>query len=506
MTRLADSGFDSLYDGPATVPGYDRSAVRPGIVHLGVGAFFRAHQAWYTDRLLAQGGDTSWGITGVGVLPMDRPMADALHAQDGRYTLLMKDSERREARVIGSVVEYLLAPDDPQAVIDRLAAPETRIVTLTVTEGGYYNDPNTGEFLVDHPDIAHDVAHPDAPRTHLGLIAAALRLRRERSTPPPTLLTCDNIQDNGHVFRRAMVNFARLLDDDLAAWIDANVSFPNTMVDRITPRTTDADRAEILRDWGIEDRWPVVSETFAQWVVQDDFPTGRPEWEKVGVQLVEDVTPFELLKLRILNTTHQLLAYLGFLSGYTYVDEACADPTFAALMRAYMEREGYPTLQPVPDTDVQAYGEEIIRRFSNTEIKDTLARLCTESSTYVSTFVFPVLRDNLAAGGQIDVLALVVAAWARFMEGVDEKGDPVDIIDRRAAELIPLAQAHRQDPSVFVAGNPLFGDIGSNERFLEAFAAASESLRRLGAHRAMEELLARLGQAPQRAESRGQEG
>lgn len=492
MTRLADSAFDRLYEGPATVPDYDRSGVRPGIVHLGVGAFFRAHQAWYTDRLLAQGGDPSWGITGVGVLPIDRPMAEALHAQDGRYTLLMKDSDHREARVIGSVVEYLLAPDDPQAVIERLADPQTRIVTLTVTEGGYYNDPNTGEFLAGHPDIAHDVAHPQAPRTHLGLLAAALRLRRERAVPPPTLLTCDNIQDNGHVFRRSMVNFARLLDSDLAAWIDAEVAFPNTMVDRITPRTTDADREEILAHWGIEDRWPVVCETFAQWVVQDNFPTGRPAWEEVGVQLVEDVTPFELLKLRILNTTHQLLAYLGFLSGYTYVDEACADPTFVALMRAYMEEEGYPTLQPVPDTDVHAYGEQIIERFSNTQIKDTLARLCTESSTYVSTFVFPVLRDNLAAGGRIDVLALVVAAWARYLEGVDENGQAIEIIDRRAAELTPLALEHRQDPRVFVAGNPIFGDIGQDERFLEAFAAAAAELRSLGAHGAMEALLARL--------------
>lgn len=489
MTSLGDGSFGSVYTGPAHVPAYDRAGITPGVVHLGVGAFFRAHHAYYTDLLLEKGLGREFGILGVGVLPQDSGMRDALLSQKGRYVLLAKDTGVREARVIGSIVDYLLAPDNPQAVIDAIGSPSTKIVTLTVTEGGYYFDPNTGEFMAEHPDVAHDIANPETPRTHLGLIAAALKARRASGTPAPTLLTCDNIEGNGHVFKRAMVDFARLQDPALAAWIEETVSFPNTMVDRITPRTTDADRAEVADEWGIEDAWPVVTEEFVQWVIEDEFPEGRPEWEQVGVQLVEDVRPFELLKLRILNTSHQLLAYLGFLAGYTYVDEAMADARFVELLRSYMEEEGYPTLAPVPDTDVHEYGEKIISRFSNTEIKDTLARLCTESSTYVSTFVFPVVRDNLASGGSIDVLALQLAAWARYLEGVDENGEPIEIIEKRYEELHPLAIAHRENPRVFIEGNPVFGDLGENERLIEAFEKASVLLREKGALGAIEALL-----------------
>lgn len=489
MTSLGDEDFGSVYGGPAHISTYDRKGITPGVVHLGVGAFFRAHHAYYTDRLLEKGLGREFGICGVGVLAQDAGMRDALQSQDCRYTLLAKDTGVREARVIGSIVDYLLATDDPQAVVDAIASPSTKIVTLTVTEGGYYFDPNTGEFMADHPDVAHDIANPATPRTHLGFIAAALRARRDAGLPAPTLLTCDNIEGNGHVFKRAMVDFARLQDPEFGAWIEQSVSFPNTMVDRITPRTTDADRAEVAAEWGIEDAWPVVTEEFVQWVIEDNFPLGRPEWEEVGVQLVEDVRPFELLKLRILNTSHQILAYLGYLAGYTYVDEAMADQRFVRLLRTYMEREGYPTLAPVPDTDVASYGEKIISRFSNTAIKDTLARLGTESSTYVSTFVFPVVRDNLASGGNIDVLALQLAAWARYLEGVDEKDAPIEIIDKHYDELHRLAIAHRDDPRVFIENNPLFGDLGQNPRLIEAFEKASTLLRDRGALGAIEHLL-----------------
>lgn len=490
MTALSDPSFDSTYAGPAHVPGYDRAAVRPGIAHLGVGAFHRGHQAYYADKLLELGEDPGWGIAGIGVKEVDAAVRDALVPQKGRYTVLFKDSTTREARVIGSIVDYKLAPDDVEAAVETIADPAIRIVELTVTEGGYYNDPHTGEFMADEPDVAHDLANPAAPRTHFGLIAEALRRRRDRGVPAPTLLTCDNIQGNGHVFRKAMLDFAGLQDPELAIWIADHVAFPNTMVDRITPRTTDADRAEVARDLGIEDAWPIVGETFAQWVVEDRFPAGRPAWEKVGVQMVDDVFPYELLKLRILNATHQLLAYLGFLAGYTYVDEAASDPMFVELQRRYMTREGFPTLRPVPGTDVAAYGEQIIERFSNTQIKDTLARLCTESSTYVSTFVLPVLRDNLAAGGEIDVLTLVVAAWARYLEGTDEKGAPVDIVERRWDDLHARALAHRGDPRAFLAGNAVLGDLADDERFAAAFAAASEAIHAKGARGVIADLLA----------------
>lgn len=490
MTSLTDASFDSAYDGPAHVPAYGRDGITSGVVHLGVGAFFRAHHAYYTDLLLEKGLGRDYGIIGVGILPQDAAMRDALVPQRGRYTLLAKDTGLREARVVGSIQEYLLAPEDPQAVIDAIASPSTRIVTLTVTEGGYYFDPNTGAFMADHPDVAHDVDHPDAPRTHLGFIAAGLRARKASGIPAPTLLTCDNIEGNGHVFKAAMVDFARLQDADLAEWIEATVSFPNTMVDRITPRTTDADRAEIDSEWGIEDAWPVVTEEFVQWVIEDAFPMGRPPWDEVGVQLVDDVRPFELLKLRILNASHQILAYLGYLAGYTYVDEAMADERFVELLRRYMTREGSPTLEPVPGTDVAAYGEKIISRFANTEIKDTLARLCTESSTYVSTFVLPVVRDNLAADGEIDVLALQLAAWARYLEGADENGAPIEIIEKRYDSLHPLALAHREDPRAFFRGNDVLGELAENERLAEAFERWSRVLRDKGALGAIGELLA----------------
>lgn len=489
LDSLSEDDFDARYDGPAHVPAYDREGIVPGVVHLGVGAFFRAHHAYYTDLLLEKGLGRDFGICGVGVLPQDAGMRDALTAQRGRYTLLAKDTGVREARVIGSIVDYLLAPDDPQAVIDAIASPSTKIVTLTVTEGGYYFDPNSGEFMAEHPDVAHDVANPATPRTHLGLLAAALRARRAAGLPAPTLLTCDNIEGNGHIFKRAMIAFAHLQEPELAAWIEATASFPNTMVDRITPRTTDSDRAELAAEWGIDDAWPVVTEEFVQWVIEDEFPLGRPEWEQVGVQLVDDVRPFELLKLRILNTSHQILAYLGYLAGYTYVDEAMADPRIVDVLRTYMIEEGYPTLAPVPGTDVAAYGEKIISRFSNTEIKDTLARLGTESSTYVATFVLPVLRDNLAAGGRIGVLALQLAAWARYLEGVDEKGQPIELIEKRLAELQPLAIAHRADPRAFFEGNSVLGELAHNERLIEAFTTASRILREKGALGAIEELI-----------------
>ncbi len=393
-------------------PAYDRDLVTPGIVHFGVGGFHRAHQAMYTDRLLNEGAALDWGICGVGVMPADRRMQEVLDAQDGLYTLVLKHSDGTyEPRVIGSIVEYLFAPDDPEAVIEKMAAPSTRIVSLTITEGGYNINDATGEFDETNPDMIHDLAPGAVPRTAFGLITEALRRRGTRGLAPFTVMSCDNLQDNGRLTRRVLTAFARLLDPELGDWVDREVRFPNSMVDRITPVTTDADRAEVADRFGIEDRWPVVCEPYTQWVLEDAFTAGRPPYEQVGVQLVDQVAPYELMKLRLLNGSHQAMSYFGYLAGYRLVHEAAQDPLFQAFLLGYMDDEATPTLEPVPGVDLNGYKHTLIERFSNPEVRDTIARLCALSSDRIPKWVLPVVRQQLATGGEIRRSAAVVASW-----------------------------------------------------------------------------------------------
>lgn len=464
------------------VPEYERDGIVAGIVHFGVGGFHRAHQAMVVDRLLRAGLGRDFGICGVGVLPQDRRMADVMREQDGLYTLVLKHPDgTREARVIGSIVDYLFAPDDPEAVIERMASPAVRIVSLTVTEGGYNFDQVTGEFLAEDPAVVRDLADPGAPATVFGLVAAALQRRRDRGVEPFTVMSCDNIQGNGTVARASFTAFARLLDPELADWITAHVPFPNSMVDRITPVTTDADRAEVAERFGIADAWPVVAEPFFQWVLEDDFGAGRPPFEDAGVQVVEDVEPYELMKLRLLNASHQALCYFGYLAGYRYAHEAAADPTFAAYLLAYMEREATPTLQPVPGIDLEEYRATLIERFANPEIRDTLTRLCTDASDRIPKFLLPVVRENLGAGRDVRISAAICASWARYDEAVDEQGEPIAVVDRVASELTALAASQRDDPTAFLRNRVLFGDLVDDPRFVEPYLAALRSLWAHGA-------------------------
>ncbi len=480
---LGDLGPD------VAVPGYDRSAVRAGIVHLGVGAFHRAHQALFLDRLMNAGKALDWGICGVGVLPGDARMRDALAAQDCLYTLVEKAPDgAQQARVIGSIVEYLLAPDDPDAVIERMADPAIRIVSLTVTEGGYNFNAVTGEFQADDPDVVHDLAPGALPRTTFGLVVEALARRRARGVPPFTIMSCDNIQGNGHAARRSFGAFARLRDPELGEWVEREVRFPNGMVDRITPVTTDGDRAALTERFGIEDRWPVVCEPFLQWVLEDDFGAGRPPFEDVGVQVVADVEPYELMKLRLLNASHQALCYVGYLSGYRLVHDVCQDPLFAGFLLDYMRREGEPSLQPVPGIDLHAYQRELVERFSNAQVRDTVARLCAESSDRIPKWLLPVIRHNLETGGEIERSALVVASWARYAEAVDEQGEPIEVVDRLKDTLVPIARRQREDPLAFVRNRDLFGDLADNERFVEAFGRHLASLLDRGARATVQAL------------------
>jgi mannitol 2-dehydrogenase len=473
------------------VPRYDRSAVRPGIVHFGVGGFHRAHQAMYLDSLMNDGLAHDWGIVGVGLLPADERMRDVLGAQDGLYTLVVKAADgSTSARVVGSIVRYLYAPDAPAAVLDALVDPAVRIVTLTVTEGGYNVHRVTGEFDPDGPGIAHDLAAPAEPRTVFGFVVEALARRRAAGVEPFAVVSCDNVQGNGHVTREAFTGFARLRDPELAGWIDGHVPFPNSMVDRITPATTVEDVALVRERYGIADGWPVVCEPFTQWVLEDSFALGRPPLEGAGVQVVDDVAPYELMKLRLLNASHQALAHAGYLAGYRYVHEATADPAFSTFIRRYMREEAVPSLQPVPGVDLDAYVEGLVERFANPEIRDTLARVAVDASERIPKFLLPVIRFQLAAGGPIECGVAVLACWARYAEGVDEAGEPIEIVDPARDALTAAARRQRAEPLAFVQNRDVFGDLAEDPRFAAAYERALSAVQEHGA-RATVEIFAR---------------
>jgi mannitol 2-dehydrogenase len=472
-------------------PTYDPNRVTAGVVHIGVGAFHRAHQAMYHDQLMNQGKALDWGICGVGVMPPDRRMKEVLDAQDGLYTLVIKHPDGTyEPRVIGSIVEYLFAPDDPEALIEKMADASTRIVSLTVTEGGYNIHAVTGEFDATNPDVAADLVPGAVPRTSFGFITEALRRRRERGITPFTVMSCDNLQGNGHLSHKVFTAFARLRDQELGEWVSRDVSFPNSMVDRITPVTTDDDRNEVKRRFGIGDNWPVVCEPFTQWVIEDRFAAGRPPYEDVGVQIVGDVVPYELMKLRLLNASHQALAYFGHLCGYRLVHDAAQDPVFRKFLLGYMNEEATPTLSPVPGVDLDAYKNTLIERFSNPEVRDTIARLAAESSDRIPKWVLPVIREQLAKGGEIKRSAAIVASWARYAEGVDEQGQPIEVVDRLKDSLMQIASRNREDPDAFVSNRELFGDLVDDKRFLTAYRSALASLHERGARATLESLVA----------------
>ena len=412
MPSLVEGALAAL-GGSVPTPGYDRSRVTAGVVHFGVGGFHRAHQAMYHDRLMNEGKGLEYGICGVGVMPGDRAMKDALDAQDGLYTLVVKHADGTyEPRVIGSIVDYLFAPDDPEAVIARMAAETTRIVSLTVTEGGY-----------------------DAGGAAFGFIVDALARRREQGIAPFTVMSCDNLEGNGHRTHSVVVEVARRESAELADWIEHNVKFPNSMVDRITPQTTDDDRREVQERFGIDDAWPVVCEPFTQWVLEDAFTAGRPPYEDAGVQVVDDNAPYELMKLRLLNASHQALCYFAYLDGYRLVHEAAQDPLYRTFLRGYMDEEGTPTLEPVPGVDLDDYKATLIERFSNPEVRDTVARLCAESSDRIPKWLLPVVRRNLDERRPIERSAAIVASWARYAEGTDEQGEPIEVVDRLSERL-----------------------------------------------------------------------
>lgn len=470
-------------------PQYDRTALTSGIVHFGVGGFHRAHQAMYLDRLMNAGQALDWAITGVGVLPADARMKQVMDKQDCLYTLTVKNPDgSRDSRVIGSIIEYLYAPEDPGAVIEKMASAPIRIVSLTVTEGGYNFHHLTGEFNADNPDVIHDLETGAAPRTVFGLVTEALARRRARGLEPFTIMSCDNIQGNGDVARKMFAAFATLKNPELGGWIAEHVPFPNSMVDRITPITADSDRSAIAEEFGFNDEWPVVCEPFEQWVLEDHFSLGHPPFDQAGVQLVRDVEPYELMKLRLLNASHQGMCYFGYLAGYRYAHEAAQDPMIAQFLLDYMDKEASPTLRPVPGVDLEAYKHTLIERFSNEHVRDTLARLCAESSDRIPKWLLPVIRENLERGGDIHRSAAIVASWARYAEGVDEQGHPIDVVDRLKEPLMAAAAMQYDDPLAFVSNPDIFGDLKTDKRFAAAYTRALRDLHSEGARAALEHL------------------
>ena len=469
-------------DDRVAVPGFDRDALTAGIVHIGVGGFHRAHMATYIDEVCALG-HREWAIVGSGVVPGDERMAAALGAQDGLYTLIVRGEGATSVRVVGSIVDYILATESTEELVSRIAQPETRIVSLTVTEGGYPVDPESGLF---DPKQA-----PAGPHSAFGVLVSALRRRHDSGVGPLAVMSCDNVISNGDVTRTAVLGVAHSQDPRLSDWIAANVTFPSSMVDRITPATTDADREWLTARFGVVDQWPVVAEPFRQWVIEDSFAAGRPPWEEVGVTVTDDVEPYELMKLRLLNAGHSSLAYLSALAGIELVDEAMAEPLIRSYLAKFLETEAGPVLPDIPGIDVLAYQTSLLERFSNPAIGDQISRLCLDGSAKFPKFLMPTVRGQLRVGGPIRLAALALAGWCSYLVGTADDGS---VINHASDPDLKAARAHAaasvSDPVRFLSYQRVFGtDLASESRFREAFAEALSSLRSIGTRSTLEAFL-----------------
>ena len=471
-----------------SLPAYDRSRLTPGIVHIGLGNFHRAHMAVYLDDLFNLGLDHDWAILGAGVREGDARMREALKAQDCLSTVIELDPKGKSARRVGAMIDFLPVEADNAALIAAMSDPAIRIVSLTVTEGGYFINPATGQFDPTHPEISADAANPH--RTAFGAIIAALKARKAAGVAPFTVMSCDNLPGNGHVTKDAVTGLARINDPGLADWIAANVAFPNGMVDRITPATGPRERA-MASAFGLgDDPVPVTCEPFRQWVLEDNFPTGRPAFEKVGVTLTPHVHNFELMKIRILNGGHATIAYPGGLMDIEYVHEAMADPLIRGLLDKVEIHEIIPYIPPVPDTNLGDYYRLIVERFSNPEVADTERRLCLDGSNRQPKFIVPGVRDALAAGGSVEGLALVSAMWCRYCFGQTDSGTHIPPNDPDWEALVARSQAAKARPSAWLEMTTVYGDLGQNPRFASAFERHLNRLWAVGTRQTLAEYLA----------------
>lgn len=471
---------ENLGNMPANVqtPSYDRNKVKTSIVHIGVGNFHRSHEAYYTNELMERYGILDCGICGIGLLDYDRKIYNILKDQDGLYTLVVKNLDgTRSAKVIGSITEFLFAPENTIAVIEKMAHPDIKIISLTITEGGYNLNEATGEFDFSNPVIVEDMKNPMSPKTVFGYLAQAMKLRMQRGIKGCTIQSCDNIQENGDVAKKALLNYVEKAEPELLAWIEKNVSFPNAMVDRITPVTVASDIENLQDEFLVDDQWPVVCEPFIQWVIEDKFAVGRPEWEKVGAQFVENVIPFENMKLRLLNAGHTVLGMLGALHGYKTIDEAAHDEDFSVFLKAFMDEEVTPILGDLGGIDLDQYKISLIKRFQNVYIKDIIPRICLESSAKIPIFLLPTIKAQLEGDSKIARAAFVVAAWCKYNDGTDENGNSYAIDDAMSNELIRAAALSHQTPIRFLEIEPVFGKLIDNQTFVDAFLSSLEMLR-----------------------------
>ena len=475
MLRLSTANLHAL---PTSVaqPLYDRAGIRPGIVHLGIGAFHRAHMAVYVDRLLSL--TPQWGIVGASLRHPDTK--DALTPQDGLYTVAVRDASGTKCQVIGSIIGILDANRERERLLELMAHPVIGIISLTVTEKGYCHDPATGQLDERHPDIVHDLAAPQNPLSAPGLIVAAIERRRQAGVPPFTVMSCDNLPSNGKTAARIVTRFAELRSGELAEYVRGNVAFPSTMVDRIVPATTDADRHLVSEMIHLDDAWPVVTEPFTQWVIEDNFPSGRPPFHEVGAQMVADVEPYERMKLRLLNGAHSTLAYLGYLAGYQFVSEAMEAPGFGPLVKAMMTEEVVPTLH-MPGVDLFRYRDDLLARFSNPALQHRTWQIAMDGTQKLPQRLLGTIRDRLHARQSILRLSLGVAAWMRYITGIDEHGKPIDVRDPLAKRLRAIADAARGEPIRLTVGlmtvREVFGtDLPQNEVFRETVTAHLRSL------------------------------
>lgn len=467
------------------VPRYDRSRLSPGIVHIGLGNFHRAHQAWYLHRLMDDGLAQDWAIIGAGVRAPDVAQRERLLAQDCLNTLIELDPAGTSAEITGAMIGFVPVEEGNAALIAQMADPAIRIVALTVTEGGYYTN-SDGRFDAGHTDIVHDAANPDKPRTAFGAMVAALRRRRVAGAGPFTGQSCDNLQGNGAILRRTVVGLARLSDPDLADWIDANCTFPNSMVDCIVP-ATGPNELDLVRDhFGIADRAPVTHENFRQWVIEDDFCAGRPDWDKVGATFSERVHDYETMKLRILNAGHQLLANAGELLSVETISGCMEHKKIRGFFGKVQRDEIEPQVHPVPGMTPADYIDLIERRFSNPKIVDTTRRVAFDGSSRHAGFLLPMVRERLQSGGSIQGLALAEALWARMCTGTREDGSAIAANDPIWDSLTLAAKAAKDDPSAWLAQEQIYGDLGKNDVFAAAFASWLDTIWSRGTEAALD--------------------
>jgi len=472
----------SLVPKEVIIPAYKRSEIRTGIVHIGIGNFHRAHQAFYTDRLLQDHKVNDWGICGVALLESDLEVVEALRSQDGLYTLMVTETNGSlTARVIGSLTEILFAPGNTEEVLEKMADPATRIITLTITEGGYNFNSSTGEFQINDPSIQSDLSNRDNPRTVFGYLAQAMKRRRDRGIAGLTLQSCDNVQHNGDILKRMLLSYVKAAEPELEEWIITHVSFPNSMVDRITPATKSSDIGDLKTIFGIEDNLPVVCEPYIQWVIEDHFATGRPQWELVGAHFVSDVAPYEKMKIRLLNGGHSLLGITGSLIHYNTIDEAVNDPILRNFLRRFMDNEVTPILGEIEGVNLEKYKDSIIQRFGNPNIKDQLSRICSQSSAKLPKFLIPTIKEQLFIGGPIESGTIVLAAWCRYLELAGSAGYNYEVSDEMERVLKEQAKASAlDDPLAFLKIDTVFGDLIYSKHFVNTYLNTIENIRKNG--------------------------